>query len=70
MPAHRKLFRDQALAAAGTQTLGAIVLIRPLSLKVFTLIAVALAAATVLFLIEGSYTQLSLSFKSVNLYVH
>ncbi|HMK87772.1 MAG TPA: HlyD family efflux transporter periplasmic adaptor subunit, partial [Steroidobacteraceae bacterium] len=59
MPADSKLFRDQALAAARTQTLGTIVLIRPLSLTVLTSIVVALAAATALFLGFGTYAQRS-----------
>jgi membrane fusion protein len=59
MGADSKLFRDEALAAARSETLGAIVLIRPLSLTVLTTLAVALALATAAFLSVGSYTERS-----------
>jgi membrane fusion protein len=59
MTAETKLFRDQALAAARTQTLGKIVLIRPVSLTVLTALALALAIATGSLLTFGSYTQRS-----------
>jgi membrane fusion protein len=53
------LFRDQALAAARSQTFGKIVLSRPPSFTLFTGFAVLLAAATVAFLLFGSYTERS-----------
>jgi membrane fusion protein len=53
------LFRDQALAAARSQTFGKIVLIRPPSFMLLTTFAVLLAAATVTFLVFGSYTERS-----------
>jgi membrane fusion protein len=57
MSADSKLFRDQALAAARSQTFGKIVLVRPPSFALLTGFAVLLAAATVTFLIFGSYTE-------------
>jgi membrane fusion protein len=59
MTTDARLFRDQALAAARTQTLGAIVLVSPLSLTVLTALAMALAIATGSLLTFGSYTQRS-----------
>jgi len=59
MPADSKLFRDQALAAARSQTLGKIVLVRPPSFALLTGFAALLAAATVTFLVFGSYTERS-----------
>jgi len=53
------LFRDQALAAARSQTFGKIVLIRPPSFALLTLFAILLAAATLCFLVFGSYTERS-----------
>jgi membrane fusion protein len=53
------LFRPQALAAARSQTLGSVVLIRPVSFTVLTTLAVVLAAAIVTLLAFGSYTERS-----------
>lgn len=59
MPTDSKIFRDQALAAARSQTFGKIVLIRPPSFTLLTVFAVLLAAATIAFLVFGSYTERS-----------
>jgi membrane fusion protein len=55
----RALFRDEAINAARTQTLGAIVLVSPLSFATLTGAAALFAAAIVAFLIFGSFTQRS-----------
>lgn len=51
------LFRDQALSAQGTQSLGTIVLLRPLSFWLVTLVLSAFVLAVCLFLAFGSYTK-------------
>lgn len=51
------LFRTEALQAQRGQWLGAINLATPLSLKWWALLALALAAAVVLFLVFGQYTR-------------
>jgi membrane fusion protein len=53
------LFRSQAVSATRPQTLGAIVLIRPVSFTVLTSVALAVATATLAFLLFGSYTERS-----------
>ena len=53
------LFRQQAVSAQQTQTMGDIVLIRPLSFTLLTLFAVALAVLICCFLAWGTYTKRS-----------
>jgi membrane fusion protein len=55
----RPLFRDEAITAARTQTLGAIVLVGPLSFAILTGAAALFAGAIVGFLVFGSFTQRS-----------
>ena len=56
---NRPLFRAEALTAARTQSLGAIVLVGPLSFATLTGAAALFACAIVAFLIFGSFTQRS-----------
>lgn len=51
------LFRDQALAAQQTKWLGDIVLIRPISFRFLTALAMFLAAIVCAFLVWGTYTK-------------
>lgn len=53
------LFRPEAIAARGINWLGEIVLIRPVSFSLLTVIAVLLAALVVVFFIYGTYTKRS-----------
>jgi membrane fusion protein len=55
----QSVFRAQALSAARSQTLGGIVLMRPVSFTVLTSVALAVASATVALLLFGSYTERS-----------
>lgn len=55
----RSLFRKEALAMQQISWLGEVVLIRPLSFKLLTLLAVFCAVLVVAFLFYGSYTRRS-----------
>ena len=57
--ADQPLFRTAALNSHKTKWLGDIILIRPMTYNVLTLVAVLLAAIVVMFLIWGSYTKRS-----------
>ncbi|VVD73513.1 secretion protein [Pandoraea morbifera] len=51
------LFREEALSAQKTTSLGEIVLIQPLSMRLLTGVLTSFTTAVILFLIFGSYTQ-------------
>lgn len=53
------LFRTEAMAARQVNWLGEIVLVRPVSFTVLTLIAVSFAAVVITFFVCGSYTKRS-----------
>lgn len=55
----KKLFRDDALEAQKSSWIGDVVLIRPFSFTVLTLIAALFALAILLFLFFGTYTKRS-----------
>ena len=55
----KKLFRDDALEAQKSSWIGDVVLIRPFSFTVLTLIAAIFAIAILLFLFFGTYTKRS-----------
>lgn len=59
MTATDPLFRSEALAARQSNWLGDIVLVRPVSFTVMTLVSLLLAAMVVSFFIYGSYTRRS-----------
>lgn len=59
MTAKDALFRSEALAARQSNWLGDIVLVRPVSFTVMTLVSLLLAAMVVSFFIYGSYTRRS-----------
>lgn len=70
------LFRQEALEAQQTRTLGEIVLVRPVSLTVFSTLAVIVAVVVISFLTFGTYTarstvsgQLVLSSGLIKVYV-
>jgi len=54
-----RLFRDEAIKAVQTSTLGSILLVAPVSFTVLTAVAVVLSGALVLLLAFGSYTERS-----------
>ncbi|MBC7750924.1 MAG: HlyD family efflux transporter periplasmic adaptor subunit [Candidatus Saccharibacteria bacterium] len=54
---NKNLFRTEAINAQQVRWLGNIILIRPVSFRMMTLLAVVLAAIVVVFLIFGTYTQ-------------
>lgn len=51
------LFREEALAAQKTTSLGEIVLVQPLSMRLLTVVLTSFAIAVIGFLAFGSYTQ-------------
>lgn len=51
------LFREEALAAQKTTSLGEIVLVQPLSMRLLSVVLTTFAVAVILFLTFGSYTQ-------------
>jgi membrane fusion protein len=57
--ANQPLFRQAALAAQKNHWLGTILIIRPLSYGLLTLIAILFAAMVVAFMIWGTYTKRS-----------
>lgn len=59
MTENKSLFRTEALAARELNPLGDVVLIRPTSFMVLTLVAVLLTVLVVTFFIYGSYTKRS-----------
>ena len=52
-----RLFREEVISAQGQNRLGEILLARPVSLRVLTLVAVAIASSIVIFLFFGEYTR-------------
>lgn len=59
MPSKSPLFRPESVASRHVDWLGEIVLVRPLSFTVLTLLAFLFAATVVTFLVFGSYTKRS-----------
>jgi membrane fusion protein len=53
------LFREQAITAQQTKSMGSIILVRPISFTVLTLFAMAQAGIVCGFLVAGSYTKRS-----------
>src|SRR5947208_1494979 len=56
-PAALPLFRPEILAARREHALGTLLLVQPISTKILTLIAVAIAAGLILFSFWGEYTR-------------
>lgn len=59
MSDHQQLFRQEAVEARQAPWLGAIVLVRPVSFKVLTILAACVAFLILLYLIFGTYTDRS-----------
>lgn len=59
MSEHQQLFRQEAVEAQQAPWLGTIVLVRPVSFRVMTILAAGIAFLVILYLIFGSYTDRS-----------